>query len=319
MPTARIINVFMAAAVAASVNLASAQNFPSKLIRIVTNGAGTSFDITSRIIAQGITAPLGQSVIVDNRANGVIASELVTNAPPDGHTLLVSGGILWIFPILQGKTYDPLKEFASVTLAALSPLLLVVHPSLPVKSVRELIAIAKAHPGQLNYASGATGSVNHLAGELFRTMSHVNIVRIGYKNATPALNDLIAGEVQFMFPVTGVVAQHLKTGRLRSVAVTSAERSALAPGLPTISESGLPGYESVSITAVLAPAKTPEAVIGRLNQEIVKVLTRPEVKQNFFNTGVESVGSTPQQLTQAMIKDMATMTKLVKDANIHVD
>lgn len=319
MPTARIINVFMAAAVAASVNLASAQNFPSKLIRIVTNGAGTSFDITSRIIAQGITAPLGQSVIVDNRANGVIASELVTNAPPDGHTLLVSGGILWIFPILQGKAYDPLKEFASVTLAALSPLLLVVHPSLPVKSVRELIAIAKAHPGQLNYASGATGSVNHLAGELFRTMSHVNIVRIGYKNATPALNDLIAGEVQFMFPVTGVVAQHLKTGRLRAVAVTSAERSALAPGLPTISESGLPGYESVSITAVLAPAKTPEAVIGRLNQEIVKVLTRPEVKQNFFNTGVESVGSTPQQLTQAMIKDMATMTKLVKDANIHVD
>lgn len=295
--------------------LACGQSYPTRLVRIAVGGTGQ--DITGRIIAQGIAGPLGQPVIVDNRGNGVVASQSVANAPPDGYTIMVAGASHWIFPILEGKApYDPIRDFSAITMATLSPTLLVVHPSLQVRSVGQLIALAKARPGQLNYGSGSIGSVNHITGELFRSTAHINIVRVSYKNSTPALTDLIAGQIQLMFPTTGSVSQYLQSGRLRALAVTSIEPSPLAPGLPTMAQSGLPGFESVSITGVFAPAKVPEAIIARLNMEISKVLTRPDVKQTFLGMGVETVGGTPEHLAAAVKREMTTVGKLIKDTGI---
>ena len=296
---------------------AYSQDYPAKPIRLVVPGTGNSFDIAARLIAQGISAPLGQPVIVDNRANGTIAAETVAKAPPDGYTLLVNGSNLWLLPFLQSNVpYDPVRDFLPITLTTRSPTILVVHPSLPVKSVRDLIALAKSSPGGMNYASGSTGSTNHLAAELFKSMAGVNIVRIGYKGSGPALVDLIAGHVQMMFSVTGSVAPHMKSGKLKALAVTSAQPSTLAPGLPTVAASGLPGFAAVSDAGMFAPAKTPTAIVTRLNQEIVRVLNSTEVKEKFLGTGVETVGSSPEQLAATVKADSARLGKLIKDAGI---
>jgi tripartite-type tricarboxylate transporter receptor subunit TctC len=241
----------------------------------------------------------------------------VAKAPPDGYTLLFWGSALWLLPFLRsGVPYDPVKDFAPITLAVNSPNVIIVHPSLAANSVRELIALAKARPGQLNYASGSTGSSNHLAAELFNSMAGINIVRITYKGAGAALNDLIAGQVQVMFPNAAAAAPHIKSGRIRALAVTSLQPSALAPGLPTVAGSGLPGYESGSILSVLAPGRTPIPIINRLNREIVQVLKRPDVKEKFFTTGSEVVASSPDELAAARESDMVKIGKLIKDVGI---
>jgi tripartite-type tricarboxylate transporter receptor subunit TctC len=298
---------------------ASSQEYPSKPIRMVTAPPGGSGDVVARLLTQGLSANLGQQVIIDNRGGGIIPVETVAKAAPDGYTILVFGNSLWLAPFLREVPWDPIRDFAPVTLAVNTPNMLVVHPSLPVKDVRSLIAFAKTRPGQLNYGSASTGSQNHLAAELFKHMAGVDIVRIPYKGAAIALSDLIGGQVQLMFPTATAASSYLKSGRLRALAVTSAQPSALAPGLPTVAASGLPGYEAVSIYAVFAPAKTPAAIVNRLNRETVRVLNTPEVKDKFFSVGVEVVASTPEAFAAAIKAEMSTMGKLIKDAGIRGD
>ncbi len=291
------------------------QNYPNKPIRIVASAAGGSGDFAARLIAQGLTGALGQQVVVDNRG-GIIPGEIVSKAPPDGYTLLIDAASFWIGPLLQETPYDPVKDFAPVTLTDSAPNVLVVNPSLPVKSVKELIALAKARPGELNYGSSSTGSTPHLAAELFNNMAGVKIVRVPFKGSGPAVISLLGGQVQLMFATAGSVAPHVKSGRLRALAVASPQPSALAPGLPTIAASGVPGYEAVAFEGMFAPAKTPVAIIDRLNQEIVRVLNRAEVKERFFNAGVETVGSTPEEFAAAIKSNVAKWGKLIKDAGI---
>ncbi len=226
---------------------ALAQNYPSRPIRIVSSEAGGGTDFTARTLANALTANWGQQVVVESRASAVMG-ELVANAAPDGYTLLVGGNSVWIGPLLQNMPYDPLRDLAPVILAVSSPNILVVHPALPVRSVRELIALAKAHPGELNYATSGTGSSTHLAGELFKSMTGVDITRVNYKGSGQVFNDLLGGHVQLMFGTGGAVSPHIKSGRLRALAVTTGTRSALFPLLPTLS-STVPGFEAGDVRA----------------------------------------------------------------------
>ena len=292
----------------------SAQDFPTKPIRIITGGVGGGNDFTARQLAQGITGSLGQPVIVDNRT-GFLATEAVSKAPPDGYTLIVIGNALWVRPLLEKVPHD-VRDFSPITLTERTVNIVAVHPSLPVKSIKELIALAKARPGELNYGSSAPGSSNHLAGELFRSMAGVKLVNVPYKSSPPVITALIGGEVQLAIIDVGLVVPHVKTGKLRALAVTSTEPSALAPGLPTVAASGLPGYESVSMVGVLAPTKTPAAIINRLNQEMVRVLNMPEVKERFLNVGIEVATSSPEQFAATIKSDIAKWGKVIKDAGI---
>ena len=296
---------------------AHAQEFPTKPIRFVTGAAGGSSDFTARLIAQGLTESFRQQVIVDNRGN--IDGELVAKAPPDGYTLLIDGASIWIGPLVQKTPYDPVRDFVPVSLAVSAPNVIVVHPSISVKSVRDLIALAKAQPGKLNYSSGGIGASSHLPAELFKSMAGVNIVNINYKGTGPALNALLANEVQVMFANPAIVASQIKAERVRALAVTSLEPSPLMPDLPTVAASGLPGFESVVIQGVLAPAGTPPALVNRLSREIVRVLNRPDVKERHFNTGVETVGSTPEELAARIKSEMAKWGKVIRDAGIKTE
>jgi tripartite-type tricarboxylate transporter receptor subunit TctC len=300
-------------------NPACAQSYPARTIRIVAAAAGGPTDIVARVIAQNIAAPLGRTVIVDNRAVAVMA-EYVAREPPDGYTLLVSGANLWLSPLMRDKSpYDPVKDFAPLSLAVQEPTILVVHPSVPARSVREFVALAKSRPGDLNYASGATGSSNHLAAELFKSMAGVNLVRVTYKGGGPAVMDLIAGQVQLMFASPGVAGQHVKSGRLRALAVTSAQPSALAPDLPTVAATGLPGYESATTHGFFVPAKAPAALVNRLNSEMLRVLNRNEVKEKFLAVGVEVVTSSPQEFAAVIKSEMIKLGKVIKDAGNRAD
>jgi tripartite-type tricarboxylate transporter receptor subunit TctC len=298
---------------------ACAQNYPSKPIRVVTAAAGGGTDFAARVISAAVTADVGWQIIVDNRAGTNIAGELVAKAPPDGYTLLMMGNILWQVSLLEKTPYDVVQDFSPITLAVRNPSVLVVHPSLPVKSVKELIALAKAHPGALNYSTSGTGAPNHLAAELFKSMAKISMVRVNYKGGGPAVNDLLGGQVQLTFGNIVTVTPHVKAGRLRALAVTSAQRSALYPDLPTVAASGLPGYESTTVFSFLAPAKTPAPVINQLNHEIVLVLNKPDLKEKLLPAGLEIVGSSPEQLGSAMKTELVTLGKVVKDAGIRAE
>jgi tripartite-type tricarboxylate transporter receptor subunit TctC len=296
---------------------ACGQDYPTKPIRIVTGSVGGGGDFASRLIAQGIAGPLGQPVIVDNHGN--FAAEIVAKAPPDGHTLLLDSTSVWIGPLIQETPYDAVRDLSPITAAVILPNVLVVSPSLPVNSVNELIALAKSRPGELNYSAGSIGGSAHLSGELFKAMAGINIVAIPYKGGAPAITAVISGEAQINFPTTIAAAPHTKSGRLRVLAVTSAQPSALVPGVPTVAASGLPGYEAVSIYGVFGPARTPATIISRLNQEIVRVLARADVKERFFNAGEETVGGSPEQLAATVRSDIAKWGKVIKDARIRAD
>ena len=294
----------------------SAQEYPTKPIRIVTGGIGGAADFAARLIAQGLSGSFSHPAVVENRG-GIIPMESVAKAPPDGHTLLLHGSTIWLAPLLQARVpYDPQKDFSPISLTSTSPNILVVHPSLPVKNVRQLIALAKAKPGMLNYASAGLGGSSHLAAALFNAMADVNIVGIMYKGSSAALTDLISGEVQLTFNALPPTIPHIKTGRLKGLAVTSAQPSALLPDFPTIAASGVPGYEAVSIIGILAPAKTPAAIVNLLNQNIVRTLKRTDVKEKFFNTGVQTVGSSPEQFALGIKYEMAKWAKVFKAAGI---
>ncbi len=295
------------------------QDYPIKPIRIVVSGPGNSADFSARLVAQGLAAPLGQQVIIDNRGSGVIPGELVSKAAPDGYTLLVAGGTFSIGTLLQEVTFDPVKDFSPIALISMTPNTIVVHPSLPVKSVRDLIALAKSQPGALNYSSAGNGSSSHLAAELFKYIAGVNIVRIPYKSASTRAASLIGGEVQLEIAVSSSVMPYIKSGKLRPLAVTSAQPSALAPGLPTVTASGLPGYEAVALYAMFAPARTPAAIILRLNQEIGRYLITAAAKEQFLNRGVEALGGSPEQLSATMKSEITRVGKVIKAAGIVAD
>jgi tripartite-type tricarboxylate transporter receptor subunit TctC len=285
---------------------------------MVTTPAGGGADFGARLVAQGLsTSTLGQQVIVENRPSG-IHSETVAKAQPDGYTLLFDGSYFWIAPLLQKMPYDPIKDFAPVSLTNRAPSILVVNPSLPVKSVKELIALAKAKPGTIRFSSGGIGASHHLAGEMFRALAHVDIFHVPYTGGGPATNAVLSGEVQMMF-ATGSALPLIKAGKLRALAIASAKPSPVAPDLPTVAASGVPGYESVNMNAILAPAKTPIAAIRRLNQEIVRVLNRDDIKEKFFIVGIEVVGSSPEELGAIIKSDMAMTEKLIKTAGIRAE
>lgn len=319
--TMRPIAPLAAAALLVCSGMAAAQSYPTKPIRMVTVEVGGGADFVARLVAQGLSTSVGQPVVVENRGGGggIVAAQTVVRAPSDGYTLLFHGSPLWVTPLLQQVPYDPLRDFAPITLADTSPLILAVHPSVEAKSAAELIALTKSRPGALNYASGTTGATPHLAAELFKSMAGARIVRIAYKGTGPALNDTLAGHVQMMFVGTAVGAPHIKARKLKALAVTSAKPSALAPGLPALASAGLPGYEAVSMHGLFAPAKTPLTLVNKLNQEAVRFLNTPEAKERFLNAGLETVASTPSAFTVALKSEIAKWGKLIKDAGIRAD
>ena len=238
-------------------------------------------------------------------------------AARDGYTLLCYGAPMWLSPFLRARVpWDPIKDFAPITLTVETPNLLVLHPAVAAKTLDELLALARARPGELNYGSSSVGATPHLAGELFRVMTGVNIVRVPYKGSGHALNALIAGQVQLMFPGAGTAMPHVKSGRLRALAVTSLQPSPLAPGLPTLNSLGVTGYQSSSPFGLFAPAHTPVPIINKLNQEIVRTLQRADVRERWFNAGMEVIAGTPAQLTATMKSEMLRWGKLIKDAGI---
>jgi tripartite-type tricarboxylate transporter receptor subunit TctC len=293
---------------------APAQDYPSRAIRILTAQAGGGNDFVARILAPALSDSIRQPVVIDNRS-GVVSAEAVARAAPDGYSVLLTGSSFWVSPLFQKMPYDPVREFVPVSQATRSPNILVVHPSLPVKSVKELIALAKARPGDLNYAASQIGSPAHLTAELFKSTARADIMLINFKGAGPAITALIGGHVQLMFSAAGSVAPHIKSGRLKALAVTSAGPSALVPGVPPVSAT-LPGFEVVSIIGFLAPAKTPDAVVNRLSQEITRVLARPDIRERFFASGAEAIGSTPEQFGQELRAEMDKWGKLIKAAGL---
>ncbi len=312
------VSVFAVGLVGLGAGGVTAADYPNRPVRVVTSESGSSLDFLARIVAQGLTASLGQQVIVDNRPR--LTVEIVAKAQPDGYTLLAYGNSMWLVPFLQDNlTYDPIRDFAPISMVVRSPNVLVTNLKLPVNSVKELIALAKAKPGALNYGSSVTGGSPHLAAELFKAMAGVDIVRVPYKGVAPALTDVIAGQVQLMFPATGSGIPHAKAGRLKALAVTSAQTWPLSPELPTVAAAGLPGYESVAMQGYLAPGKTPAVLVARLQRDIAQYLSRPEVKEKFLNGGSETVGDTPAQFAATIKSDMARMGKVITDAGIRGD
>ena len=305
-------------AIAAAATLAAAAEpppFPSRVIRMVTPEVGGASDLASRIMTQALGSNLGQPAIVENR--GIIGVEIVMQAPADGHVLLHYTSPLWITPLLRRNTpWDALRDFAPIAVTVNTPNLVAVHPSLPVKSVRELVALAKARPGELNYGTSSVGTGNHLAGELFMAMTGTKIERIGFKGMGAAINSLLGGQIQVLFPSAGSVAQHIRQGRVRALAVTSLEPSALAPGLPTVAQAGIPGYESQSRTVLFAPAKTPPAVIAKINTEVVRALTQAETRERLFNVSLEVIASTPQEAAAMIRAETVRMAKVIEDAGL---
>lgn len=282
--------------------------------------AGGANDIPARLVAQGLSARVGQPVVVINRPGPALAGEMLAKSPADGYTLMFYGSSIWLQPFLQDSiSWDPLKDFAPITLSSSSPNVLVVSNNLPANTVQELIALAKAKPGELNYGTASAGSGNHLAAELFKKMAGVDVVGIKYKGAASALSDMMAGRIQFMFPAAASVSGHIRTGKLRALAVTTLKPSPLGAGLPTVASSGLPGYESKQVHGIFATAGTPAAIIGRLNQDIVAYLSLADTKARFFDLGLETVGSSPEELAATVKSDMTVLGKLIKDLAIKVE
>ncbi len=298
--------------------IVSSQNYPTRPIRVVTSAPGGSSDFAARLVAQGLASGLGQQVIIENRGGGVAAIEIVAKAQPDGYTLLYYGSILWLLPLLQDQvSYDTLKDFAPVALAVTSPNIVLVHPAIPVKSIKELIALAKAKPGALNYGSGGAGSSGHLAAELFKAMAGVDMVRIPFKGSGPALTALISGEIQVLMSSAGGMTPHIKAGRVRALAVTSAKRSASYPELPTVAEAGIPNYEYGQMSGLFAPAKTPVAIVNRLSQETVRAANQPDIKEKLFSAGVDAVAtSSPREFAAQIKSEISRLGKVIKDAGI---
>ena len=302
---------------------AGAQAYPEKPIRVVLAGpAGGTPDLVARMLAPGMSALLGQQLVMDNRsgAGGLIGAQFAARAAPDGYVLFLAGASFTILPHLRKEpTYDPVKDFAPIGQIANGPQLLVAHPSVPFSTVKALIAYAKANPGKLNYASAGNGSPFHLATELFKSMAGVNMTHVPYKETTTAVTGLISGQVDLSFATIPTVLQHIKSGRLRLLGISSAKRSALLPDVPTISEGGVPGYEWGGWYGLFAPAKTPRPIITRLNEVLIKVLHTPEIKSQFDAQGADVIAGSPEEFAAFMVKEFERDVKAVKLSGATVD
>jgi len=302
----------------------AAQEYPTKSIRLIVPFApGGGTDLIARMISKGLTELLGQTVLVDNRpgAGGVTGANLVAKAAPDGHTLLMgTPGPLTINPNLRSKIpYDPLKDFSPICLTTISPFILVLNPAVPAKTVKELIALAKAKPDALNFGSAGNGAVSHLAGERFKALTGIQIVHVPYKGGGQSLIDLLSGQVQIVIENLPVVLPHIRSGKLRALAVGTKKRSTLVPEYPTMREAGVPGYEQNTSSGVLAPAKTPANIIEKLNRAIVKTLQKSEFMEQMAAQGVEVIGSTPEQYAEHLRDELAQYAKVIKTAGIKLE
>jgi tripartite-type tricarboxylate transporter receptor subunit TctC len=302
---------------------ATAQGYPAGPVRVIVPfPPGGGVDGAGRLISQKLSEVLGKQFVVDNRpgANGMIGSELAAKSAKDGYTLMVNGANLVTTPSLYSKvTYDPVRDFEPVSLIALAPNVLVVHPSLPVKSVTELVALAKARPGEVNYAGSGSGSTPHLAAELFNTLANVRMIHVPYRGTGPAIVGLMSGEASVMFMPTTNAVPLVKAGRLRALAVTSRERVPAMPELPTVSESGLKGYESSQWYGMLAPAGTPANILGLLNSHVMKIIQAPDMKQRLTSEGLVAVGSTREQFAAHIKAEMTKWAKVIKESGARVD
>ena len=315
-PTLVLVLVTANATAAETPSTSSGQAFPTRPIRLISPFApGGGNDIISRTLGAAVSKGLGQSIVVDNRpgANTIVAMEILARATPDGYTLLTTSSSQATNATLYTKLpYDSIKDFAPVSRIGVSPLIVAVNPSLPIHSVRDLIAAAKAKPGGIMYPSAGTGNSTHLAGELFAVMAGVTLTHVPYKGSGPGIVDLIAGRLQALFSTAPSVLPHSKAGRLRALAVTSSARSALVPQLPTVAESGIPGYEASSWYGIIAPAGTPRAVITRLNREITAVLATPEFREQLMSAGADPAPNTPEQFAALITSEIAKWAKVIK-------
>ncbi len=304
--------------------VAQAQAYPSKPIRlIVTFAAGGGTDLAARAVAPKLAEALGQPVVVENRAgaNGAVGAEATAKSPADGYTLMVgAAGTLAVAPHLNAKLpFDPFKDFAPVSLLATSAFVVSVNPSVKAQSIRELVALAKASPGSLTFGSSGTCGAPQLAGELFKSQAGVNLLHVPYKGLGPAITDLLGGQIQVVFADVGLVTAHLKAGRLRGLAITSATRSSMLPDLPTVSESGVPGYAAGTWYGVFAPAGTPSGIVARLSEEVRRVLALPEVRAALVAQGVEAAGNSPEQYAAFLREEYAKWGRVIAEAGIRAE
>jgi tripartite-type tricarboxylate transporter receptor subunit TctC len=303
----------------AAISPASAQ-YPARPLRIVVpTSTGAGADLSARVVAQQLSERVGQQVVVENRAGAstLIGTELVAKSPPDGYTLLMAPPAFAINPSLFRKVpYDPVRDFAPVTHVGNSPLVLVVHPSLPLKSVKELVTLAKARPGEVVFASSGSGSITHMSAELFLYMTGTRMLHVPYKGPAPGVIDLVAGRVQMMVTTAPITLPHIRTGRLRALGVTGNKRTPAAPDIPTIAEAGVPGYESQAWYALVVPSATPRDIVARLNREVVAVLGVQAVRDRLGHDGLETVASSADELAAFIRGESAKWAKVIKAASI---
>lgn len=300
-----------------------AQIYPAKVIQMIMPlQAGSSIDVGMRIVTQKMVENMGQQIVIDNQpgAAGLIGTERFMRAAPDGYTLAtLNDSILTMIPNLYKKVaYDPLRSFAPVSLVARNTWLLVTHPNLPVKTVRELVVLAKAHPGEINYSSGGNGSPQHIAMAMFEAMTGAKLTHVPYKGTTQATLDVISGQIPVMFSATSLVIEQIHQGKIRALAGGGAKRLALLPAVPTIAESGVPGFDFNTWMAILAPLNTPKEIIARLNAEITKALSAPDVKERLVSIGFETDGSSPEKLAAVTRARFEQMQKIIKEAGISI-
>ena len=306
-------------AVMALASAAGAQDFPAKPIRFIV---GPGPDVLARIVGQKLTDAWGQQILVDQRpgAGGIIAAETVAKSPADGYTMLLSTGTYTTIPSLYKKVpYDFVRDLQPVTLLATLPFLLVAHPSVPANNVQQLIQLARARPGQLNYASSGNGTTAHLAGEMLKSMAKINIVHVPYKGTVPGVTDLVAGQVHIMFAIIQSSLPYVQAGRLKALAVSSGKRSVSAPKVPTIAESGLAGYEFISWNGVHVPSATPRPVAGKLNTELLRIIALPDVKDKMLGLGMDIAGGTPEEFGALVKSDIAKWAKVIREAGIQAE
>ena len=294
--------------------------YPVKPVRVVVpSSAGGGTDIVARIVAPELSKRLGQQFVIENRAGAgtMIGIEVASKSPPDGYTLLMGLSTLAINSALYKKVpYDPVRDFAPITVAASSGSIIVVHPSIPVKTVKELIAFARARPGEMNYASAGTGTYPHMTMELFLSMAKLKMVHIAYKGTGPAMIDMLAGHTAVMAGTMVTTVPQIRAGRLRGLGITTTERNNAAPEIPTVAEAGLPGFESVQWYGLLAPANTPKDIVNRLHGEMVKILQQPEIRQRFAGDGADPVGNTPDQFAAYIKTELTKWAQVAREAGI---
>lgn len=301
-----------------------AVKYPSRVVRLLVGyPAGGAVDVSARLMAQRLTESLGQSVIVENRpgVDGILASDMVAKSAPDGHTLAYVSAGQTMNPALYPKTlpYHPVRDFAPVSMVASGPQTLVVNPALPVHSVKELVALARAKPGQINFASSGAGGPMHLSGELLKSMARIDIVHVPYKGGAPALNDVIGGQIEMTFIGAPASMPHIRSGRLRIIAVSTARRAAALPDVPTVAESGYAGYDVGGWYGVLGPAATPPAIVARLSSELLRITSQREVRERLAVFGLEVVGNTPAQFAEFIKTDVAKWSKLVQSIGLKTE